>query len=175
MANELKELIVKEMVSRYRNKNNYLVVGYQGIKALEFDQLRSGLRKKNVHFDIVKNSLAAIAFKQVGVEDVASLLNGPTAIITGTEDPVITAKETIEWSKKIPSLTLRGGYVDGAVLSVDHLNELAKLPAMPVLHTQIVTSINAPVVGVVNAFNSVLRSLATVLQAVKDNKEKSGG
>lgn len=100
MANELKKLVVKEMVSGYRNTGNYLVVGYQGIKALEFDRLRKDLRKKNICLEIVKNSLAVIAFKELGIAGIVSLLNGPSAIITGGDDPVIMAKETVEWSKK---------------------------------------------------------------------------
>ena len=175
MANELKELIVKEMVARYRNANNYMVFGYQGMKALEFDQLRKDLRKKEIYLEIVKNSLAAIAFKEIGVANIVNLLKGPSAIIISENDPVVMAKETIDWSKKIPFFTLRGGFVDGAVLSVDDVNNLAKLPTMPVLRTQLITSINAPIVGVVNAFSSVLRGLVTVFQAFKDQKEKSGG
>ena len=170
MANELKELIVMEMVSSYRNKNNYMVVGYQGINALEFDQLRKDLRKKKIYLEIVKNSLAAIAFKELGI---VSLLSGPSAIITGGDDSVIMAKETLEWSKKIPFLRLRGGFLDGAMVSTDDIINLAKLPAMPVLRTQIITGINAPIVGVASAFNAILRSLVTVFQAVKDKKEKS--
>ena len=173
MANELKELIVMEMVSSYRNKNNYMVVGYQGINALEFDQLRKDLRKKKIYLEIVKNSLAAIAFKELGITGIVSLLSGPSAIITGGDDSVIMAKETLEWSKKIPFLRLRGGFLDGAMVSTDDIINLAKLPAMPVLRTQIITGINAPIVGVASAFNAILRSLVTVFQAVKDKKEKS--
>lgn len=175
MANELKKLIVNEMITKYRNADNYLVVGYQGVKALEFGQLRRDMRQKKIYFEIVKNSLAAIAFKEIGLTGIVDLLKGPSLIITGRGDPVITAKETIEWSKKIPFLNLRGGYVDGSLLSVDEIGELAKLPSLPILRTQIVVGISAPITGVVNAFNAVLRNLATVFQAVKEQKEKSGG
>lgn len=175
MANELKKLVVKEMVSQYRNTGNYLVVGYQGINSLQFDELRKNLRKKKIHLEIVKNSLAAIAFKEIGIAGIVSLLSGPSAIATGENDPVIMAKETIEWSKKIPAFNLRGGFVDGAMLSADDIKNLAKLPTMPVLRTQIVVGINAPIAGVVNSFNAVLRGLATVLLAIKESKEKSGG
>ncbi len=175
MANELKQLIVKEMISRYRNTENYLVVNYQGIKALEFDQLRRDMHKKKICLEIIKNSLAAIAFKEIGIPEIADILKGPSAIVTGGDDPVVLAKEVTEWSKKISSLSLRGGFADSAVLSTDDINNLAKLPALPVLHAQIVTSINAPIVGVVSAFNSVMRSMAVVLQAIKDQKEKSSG
>ncbi|GAN33657.1 MAG: 50S ribosomal protein L10 [Candidatus Brocadia sp. AMX2] len=174
MANELKELVVKGLISNYRNTSNYLVVSYQGIKALEFDQLRKDLRKKKICMEIVKNSLAVIAFKELGITGLVSMLIGPSAIVTGGDDPVVMAKETLEWSKKIPFLRLRGGFVDGTTVSVNDINDLAKLPAMPVLRTQIITGINAPIVGVASAFNAVLRSLATVFQAVKDKKEKSG-
>lgn len=174
MANELKELVVKGLISNYRNTSNYLVVSYQGIKALEFDQLRKDLRKKKICMEIVKNSLAVIAFKELGITGLVSMLIGPSAIVTGGDDPVVMAKETLEWSKKLPFLRLRGGFVDGTTVSVNDINDLAKLPAMPVLRTQIITGINAPIVGVASAFNAVLRSLATVFQAVKDKKEKSG-
>ncbi|MEP9411747.1 MAG: 50S ribosomal protein L10 [Candidatus Brocadia sp.] len=174
MANELKKLVVKELVSNYRNRNNFLVVGYHGIKALEFDQLRKDLRKKKIRMEIVKNSLAAIAFGELGVVGVADIFRGPTAIVSGGDDPVVMAKETIEWSRKIPFLTLRGGFVDGAMISVTDINNLAKLPTMPVLRAQIITAINAPIAGVAGAFNAVLHSLATVFQAVRDKKEKSG-
>ena len=174
MANELKKLIVKEMVSRYRSSSNYLVAGYQGINSLQFDELRKNLRKKKIHLEIAKNSLAAIAFKEIGIAGIVNLLTGPSAIATGGEDPVIMAKETTEWSKKIPAFSLRGGFVYGEMLSADDINNLAKLPAMPVLRAQIVTGINAPIVGVVSSFNAVLRGLATVFQAFKDKKEKSG-
>ena len=175
MANELKQLVVKEMVGRYRNVNSFLVIGYQGINALEFGQLRRDLSKKKVGVEIVKNSLASIAFKEVGIAGIENLLKGPSAIVTGGEDAAVMAKEVIESSKKILTFSLRGGVVDGVLLSSDDIKNLAKLPNMPTLRTQIVSSINAPIVGVVCAFNSVLRSLATVLQAVKDQKEKSGG
>ena len=174
MANELKKLIVKEMVSRYRSSSNYLVVGYQGINSLQFDELRKNLRKKKIYLEIIKNSLAAIAFKEIGIAGIVNILTGPSAIATSKDDPVIMAKETIEWSKKIPAFSLRGGYVDGAMLSADDIKNLAKLPTMPVLRTQIVIGINAPIVGVVSSFNAVLRGLATVFQAISDKKEKSG-
>ncbi|MFO0792485.1 MAG: 50S ribosomal protein L10 [Candidatus Brocadiaceae bacterium] len=175
MANEIKQLVVKEMAGKYRNVSSLLVVGYHGINALEFGQLRRDLSKKKVGVEIVKNSLASIAFKEIGVAGVENLLKGPSAIITGGGDPALMAKEVIEGSKKILAFSIRGGVVDGVLLSPDDVKNLAKLPNMPTLRTQIVSSINAPIVGVVSAFNSVLRSMAIVLQAVKDQKEKSGG
>ena len=58
------------------------------------------------------------------------------------------------------------------MLSADDIKNLAKLPTMLVLRTQIITGINAPIVGVVSSFNAVLRGLATVFQAIKDKKRK---
>lgn len=173
MANELKELVVKELISNYRKTDNYVVVGYQGIKALEFDQIRKDLRKKKIWFEIVKNSLAAIAFKEIGVTGLVSFLKGPSGIVSGGEDPVIMAKETIEWSKKISALSLQGGFIDGVVVSADEIKKLAKLPTMPVLRVQIIAGINAPITGVAGVFGAVLRNLVTVFQGVKDKKEKN--
>lgn len=173
MPNELKKLVVKEMVSRYRNVNNYLIVGYQGINPLQFNELRKDLRKKKIKLQVVKNSLAVIAFRELGNSGISDLIKGPSAIVISDEDPVVVAKETIEWSKKIPLLSLRGGFVEGTKLSANDINSLAKLPSLQVLHTQIVNNVNAPIVGVLNAFNAVFRNLANVLQGIKDKKEKN--
>lgn len=173
MPNELKKLVVKEMVSRYRNVNNYLIVGYQGINPLQFNELRKDLRKKKIKLQVVKNSLAVIAFRELGNSGISDLIKGPSAIVISDEDPVFVAKETIEWLKKIPLLSLRGGFVEGTKLSANDINSLAKLPSLPMLHTQIVNNVNAPIVGVLNAFNAVFRNLANVFQGIKDKKEKN--
>ena len=173
MPNELKRLVVKEMVSRYRNVNNYLIVGYQGINPLQFNELRKDLRKKKIKLQVVKNSLAVIAFRELGNSGISDLIKGPSAIVISDEDPVVVAKEAIEWLKKIPLLSLRGGFVEGTKLSANDINSLAKLPSLQVLHTQIVNNVNAPIVGVLNAFNAVFRNLANVLQRIKDKKEKN--
>ena len=70
---------------------------------------------------------------------------------------------------------VQGGFFEGESLSIDSIKSLAKLPSLPVLRSQIVISINAPIVGVATAFNSILRSLATILQEIKTQKEKSNG
>jgi large subunit ribosomal protein L10 len=173
MPNELKKLVVKEMVSRYRNVNNYLIVGYQGINPLQFNELRKDLRKKKIKLQVVKNSLAVIAFRELGNSGISDLIKGPSAIVISDEDPVVVAKEAIDWLKKIPLLSLRGGFVEGTKLSANDINSLAKLPSLSVLHTQIVNNVNAPIVGVLNAFNAVFRNLANVFQGIKDKKEKN--
>lgn len=173
MVNELKKLIVKEAVSKYQNRKNYLIVGYQGIDAIQFGQLRADLRRKKIFLEVVKNSLARIAFREMGFNELADLIKGPSAIVTGEEDPVVMAKETIEWSKKVPFISIRGGFIEGAKLSEDEVNNLAKLQPLPVIRSQIAASINAPIVGVLNAFNSILLSMANILYAIKEQKESS--
>ncbi|MDR4508873.1 MAG: 50S ribosomal protein L10 [Candidatus Brocadiaceae bacterium] len=172
MASELKDIMVKEMVSRYRNANNYMFVGYQGTSAIEFNRLKRDLYQKEVSLEVVKNSLAAIAFKELGNTEVLDFFEGPTAVVVGGNDPVTMAKELVGWSKKIEYLKFRGGVVDGEFVTAEDIGRLAELPSLPVLRTQIVRCVNAPITGVVSAFNAVLRSLVTVLQAVKNEKEK---
>ena len=99
MANELKELIIGEIVAKYQNTNNCLVAGYQGIKATEFDQLRKDMQRKKIGLQIVKNSLAVIAFKKIGMTGVVDMLKGPSLIVASESDPVLMAKEAIKWAR----------------------------------------------------------------------------
>lgn len=174
MASRLKQIIAGELTSRYQNANNYVVFGFQGVNATDANQLRKSLREKHIMLNVVKNSSALLAFKKVNLEDVGELFVGSTAIAIGGDDPVSLAKGLKEWSKKIPSINIRGGYIDGRLLTQQEIETLAALPSRGELLAQIARGIKTPMVRLAGAFAAPARSLAVVLQAVKDKKQQKG-
>ncbi|HHT9124564.1 MAG TPA: 50S ribosomal protein L10 [Candidatus Brocadiia bacterium] len=174
MASQLKQIMVSELASRYQNADSCVVLGFQGVKATDAHQIRKDLHEKHIVFDVVKNSAALLAFKKVGMEDAGKLLIGPTAIAIGGDDPASLAKKLKDWSKKIPAIKLRGGYVGGRLLTQQEIELLASLPSKEVLFTQLLIGIKTPMVRLVSAFSAPLRSLLIVLQAVRDKKQQEG-
>ncbi len=174
MASQLKQIMVGELASRYQNANSCIVLGFQGINAADAHQIRKGLREKRIKLNVVKNSTALLAFRNVGMEDVGKLAVGSTAIAIGGDDPVSLAKGLKEWSKKVPAIKIRGGYVDGRLLTQREIEVLASLPSKEVLYTQLLIGIKTPMVRLVSAFSAPLRNLLVVLQAVRDQKQQKG-
>jgi large subunit ribosomal protein L10 len=171
MSKELKKLIVNEFISDYKGVNNFIVVSFKGVNTQQANVLRKDLSEKDIKLKVVKNSLASIALKEIGVPALGQILEGPSAITVSDNDPVILAKVLTKWSKEISSLKIVGGLVDGEMLSLDDIKTLSAIPSREVVLTQIVFAIQAPMVQLANVFNATASSLCRVLHAIKEKKE----
>ena len=170
MAKELKKLIVNEYLSSFKDTKNFVIVSYQGVNSLEADDLRGKLRKSGVIFEVVKNSLIVLAFKELGIQELNDYVNGPCAIATNKDDGIELVKSIVGCKKDIKSLKINGGYIDGRKIPSEEISELAKLPDRNVLNAQILAGISSPMVGLVNVFNGILRNLLVCLKEIKDKK-----
>lgn len=171
MSKELKKLIVNELISDYKGVNNFIVVSFKGVNTQQANVLRRDLSEKDIKLKVVKNSLASIALKEIGVPALGQMLEGPSAITASDNDPVILIKVLTKWSKEISSLKIVGGLIDGEMLSLDDIKTLSAIPSREVVLTQIVFAIQAPMVQLANVFNATASSLCRVLHAIKEKKE----
>ena len=171
MSKALKKLIVDELITDYKGKKNLIVVNFKGINARQSNVLRRDLSEKDIKVTVVKNSLAAIAFKEIGLSELGQMMDAPSAIAASDDDPVELAKTLKECSKEISDFKIIGGWVDGELMSFDNINTLASIPSREVVLTQIVFAIQAPLVQIANVFNATASSLCRVLHAIKEKKE----
>jgi large subunit ribosomal protein L10 len=171
MSKELKKLVVNELMSDYKGVNNFIVVSFKGVNTQQANVLRKDLSEKDIKLKVVKNSLAAIALKEIGVPALGQILEGPSAITASDNDPVILTKVLTKWSKEISGLKIVGGLIDGEMLSLDDIKTLSVIPSREVVLTQIVFAIQAPMVQLANVFNATASSLCRVLHAIKEKKE----
>ena len=174
MVSIVNKAIVKELAQRYLHTRNCMVVGYQGVKALEANELRKDLYTKKIRLEVVKDTLASLAFKEIGLDDMGRLLEGPSALVSGPMDSAVLAKTVVEWSKKVPALKVRGGMVEGRIISSPEVEVLSRLPSRPVLYTQLVTLLQAPLSRLAMVLSAPLYNLRGDIAALKDKKEKEG-
>jgi large subunit ribosomal protein L10 len=163
--------MVVELASALRQMPHALVMDYTGLSAGQADVLRARLEEHGARMLVVKNSLAVLALRQIGLPDAAALLQGPSAFVTGGADPAALAKSLLEWSKKDKLATVRGGLLGGAVLDLAAVQRLASLPPIQVLRALAVSAIAAPLTLFVGVLQSVLRSFVGVVKAVADKAE----
>ncbi len=171
---EQKKQQVSEMVDKFQRAASGVLVDYRGLTVEEDTKLRAELRQAEVEYAVVKNTLTRFAADEVGFNEFDPILNGPTALALSFSDVVAPAKILVEYSKKNEKLEIKGGFIEGKVVSIDEINALASLPSKDVLVAKLLGSMKSPIQGFANVLNGNLSGLARVLQAIADKKAAAG-
>ena len=151
-----KQAIVEELTEKLRGVTGILV-DYSGITVAEDTEMRAKLRSESVDYSVVKNTLMRLAIKNVGLEELDSLLNGTTSLAVSKDNAVAPAKIIKEYATKfVNHFEIKGGFYDGKVISLDEINSLASIPALPVLQAQLLGTMLAPIVQ----FALVIKAIA---------------
>lgn len=150
---------------------NLFVTGYEKLRVDQDFELRKVVRGAGGKYRVVKNNLAAIAGEGTASEAVLKDLRGMTSLAYTTNDPVALAKALTAYAKTNPSFTFKAGVVEGRVIDVAAINDLATMPSKEEIFAKLLFLIQAPAQRLVTAMNAVGRNLAVVVdQGVKENK-----
>ena len=156
-----KKAIVAALTERMQNASCGVFVDYKGITVAEDTELRSELRKQEIEYTVVKNTLLRFAVNNIGMNELDNILNGSTSLATSTGDPIAPIRVISEFAKKLNDrFEIKAAYMDGKILSENEINALAALPSKQVLQAQVLGTMLAPIT-----------SLAIVLKAIA---EKNG-
>ncbi|MHB1128134.1 MAG: 50S ribosomal protein L10 [Bacillota bacterium] len=146
---------------------------YRGLTVAEITKLRIQLRATGVDFKVVKNTLTRRAARELGLEELDPYLEGPTAIAFSPKDPVVSAKVLTDFARTHKALELKGGVLEGKVISLEQVKALASLPPREQLLARVLGGLQTPMVGLVSVLNGPLRNLVYVLDAVRKQKEEA--
>lgn len=143
-----KQAIVADLTNKLQNAAAGVLVDYKGITVAEDTALRAELRKNNVEYAVVKNTLLRFAVDNCGMNELDSLLNGTTSLAICHDDPVAPARVVNDFAKKIEGrFEIKGGFMDGKVMPLDEVMALANIPPLPVLQAQVLGTMLAPISG----------------------------
>lgn len=168
MKREQKTAVVEEIASLLGEAEAIFAVDYRGISVPQAAELRSRLAEAEAVFSVVKNRLAKRAAEQAGTEGLDDLLVGPTALTLIKGDPVTAAKALSTFSREHQVLSYKGGIMDGAPLDADGFNAIARLPALDVLHGQLVGVTASPLTGLARGLGSMVSGLAVALGQIQE-------
>ena len=157
---ESKKATVEALSAKIKDATSVVFVDYRGITVAQDSDLRKQFREAGVEYSVVKNTLTRFAAKENGY-DFDEVLNGTTAMACTTGDPIAPARIVCEFAKKNKlALSIKGGVVEGSVLTADQLNGFGELPSKSALVAQVLGTFLAPI-----------SSLAFVLDQVRIQKE----
>lgn len=162
-----KERVVAELTEQLRRSDSLIVADYRGLTNSELEELRAKLRPHRARFTVVKNTLTRRAAEAAGAEALLALLEGPTAIafVEVDGDPLAVAKALADTARQTKIMSLRGGVMQGAPISGDDVETLAKLPPVDVLHAQLVGVIVAPLTQLLGLLAAPVRDLVGLIDA----------
>lgn len=151
---ETKKAQVAGIVEALNSATTGVLMDYRGLTVEEDTKLRNDLRAAGVKYFVVKNTLLRLAANQVGLEELDSILHGPTALAI-SDDPVAPAKILFDFAKNNDKVEIKSGFMDGKVLSEEELIRLAKTPSKDTLIAKIMGSLNAPVSNLARLLSTI--------------------
>src|SRR5262245_7644166 len=167
MPNAEKVEKVAALKERIEGANALLLAEYRGLSVHDATELRRSLSEQ-ARFSIVKNTLFQRAAADAGVAELEALLDGPTAVAFVDGDVVATAKKVVDAAKKFPALVLKGGLMDGKILSAAEAQALATLESREVLLSKVAGMMKAEMTKAASMFQAVQGRFLGVLEAFKD-------
>lgn len=153
---EKKKQMVADLSERIKNSCAGVVVDYKGINVEDDTKLRRELREAGVEYSVVKNSILGRAAQDAGLEGLDSVLEGTTAIATSADDYVASARILQKYADSHDNFSLKSGYLDGAVISMEKLIALAKLPSREVLLATVCSVFNAPIAAFARGVQAIV-------------------
>ena len=155
-----KEELVKGLAEKLKDAKVILLTDYRGLTVADDTKLRSELRKASVECKVIKNNIIKRALEMNNESGLNDLLEGPTAIIYGNEDYVDATKTVYNFTKENESYKIKGGIIDGKVVTTEEIITLAKLPSRQELLSKLAGDLLANI-----------SKLAVALDQVKAQKE----
>ncbi|MBV8866228.1 MAG: 50S ribosomal protein L10 [Acidobacteriaceae bacterium] len=162
---------VEDLKKTLAENQSFFVAGYEKMTVSQDFQLRKAVRDAGGGYKIVKNNLAAKASEGTAAGDLLGDLKGMTSLAYTAKDPVALAKALTRYSKENAVFTFKAGMVEGRVVDIQAISDLAAMPPKEEIYAKLLYLVNASASRLVSSMNGVGRNLAVVLdQATKESK-----
>ena len=160
--------LVEELTKRLGNATAGVLVDYKGITVLEDTALRRELRAAGIEYTVVKNTLLRFAVDKCNYNEFDSVLNGTTSLATTECDPIAPIRIVSEFAKKMNGkFDVKGGFMEGKVLPMSELDEIAQLPSKDALYSKVLGTMLAPITSLAVVLGQILEQKGGSLETAE--------
>jgi len=172
LTKEQKIKVVDELAKHLQDAKSVVFSAYQGLSVKNMEALRKLLRKEGGAYHVARKTLIKIAARKAGLPEIPEeLLPGAVGIAVGFEDEIAPAKVVHTFGKQHEMVKLLGGVMEGKVVSLKDIQQLATLPGKDELRAKLVYVLNSPIAGFHGVLHGLLRNFACVVSEIKKKKE----
>lgn len=172
MARPDKSAAIAEFEELFRSSNTVLLTEYRGLTVAQLKTLRRALAG-TAKYSVVKNTLARIAAKRAGIEGLDGELTGPSALVFVSGEAVDAAKVLRDFAKDNKELVVKGGVMDGALLTAEEVKKLADLESREVLLAKAAGGIKATIAKAAYLFNAPATKAVRTIDALREKQEQA--
>ncbi len=173
MVKQYKIDAVKDIKEKVEKASAFYLADYAGLTVAEFSELRKKLRETESKIVVTKNTMAAIAFKDLKKESLIKHLKGPSAVVYAYGDPIEALKSVHNYFKEVKKGKVKAGEVDGEIVEGEDLEKIAALPSKKELQAMVVGGLNSLLYRLVFAINWPIYSFVNVLEQIRKEKEEA--
>lgn len=170
-----KQKQAEELKSLFSGAKGIVFVEFRGLKVADDTKLRKLCRESQVSYKVIKNTLALRAAREMGMSGLESVFQGPTAVAVSKDDPVVPAKTIHSFASDHSAIKVKGGIVEGSVVSADRVLYLATLPGKKELLAKMAGALRSPISGLVTVVNAPLAGVARALEGLRQKRVEQGG
>lgn len=170
LTRKQKEQLVEELADKIKRQKSLIITDVTGVGVSEIQDLRRRLRQGGIEYKVAKKSLIDLALKKDPIRQKLSNevknLTGTISLAISYEDPIAPAKILDNFSKEHETFKILGGIMEDEVLTIEDIEELAKIPSKNELLAKLINSIKGPISGFVNVLGGNIRNLVGVLNVI---------
>ncbi len=167
-----------ELLDKYKellnSSNGYILIDTNSLDTLTITKFKMDLEEVNAKYEVIKNSVFKIALQEAGQPVETQVFDGPTAVITYSDDPTAPAKLIKKLREELDKGEIKGkfapklGNIEGAYVDSEKVMQLADIPSREVLLAQLLGSMSAPITGVMHAMTDKVRGFTMVLKQLSE-------
>lgn len=171
VAQQKRRELVKQLTEKWNKYDSFFFFDFTGMDVSQMTELREKAKESGFEVKVVKNTLLRFVLKNLNynVEELSSVLFGPTAVVAGGGDIVSAAKILKEFSKET-SLRIKGGIVEGRPVKTDEILALAEIPSRDELVATLVSRIASPITSLLYTLSGLIRALVYAIKAIEEKK-----
>jgi len=175
MNRQEKETEVEQLKQDFENVTSAFLVDFRGMKVVDATDLRRQIHKSQGHFKVIKNTLAALAAKDLPLNVLTKFFEGPTGIAFTNSDAAALAKVLNTVSKENPNLIVKAAYLEGTFVEGKRIAEIANMPSRAQLQAQVVGLLASPFRRLLWVLNGTIQKFLVVLSEIQKTRPESSG
>ena len=166
-----KKKIVENLQERFSKSAIVIITDYKGLDVATINELRGKLKKENIEYQVVKNTLLTRASAETDVDLIKEHFRGPSAVALSYDDPVAPAKIIMDFVKDHEALEVKAGVMNGKMLDAGQIKALSMLPSREELLAKFLSVLNGVPTSLVRTLSEIPKKMIYLVLAVKDQKE----